>query len=253
MCRAIDVTGPDPSIVEAMSLAQLAALQNLGVPATQLCSNHTIDPSPSCVVHAQAAALQAECIADMTWRSEPPKSETVHCSIHNKDLCVTQSVDLDAQNTYDFTNGPFAECKEILNGNGDVFDMECPPGDFTVIVGSWVNYDRNSSAGHTTHTVDCRVQYGAIPIVEVSGRAPHLDRTFFTKSTSSLIPEFDPDNESEDSEFLLSVYYIAMWRLKYVGGFQTANSPFNFSNHGGFFEGGLDVFPMLLLTSESSS
>lgn len=189
-----------------MIVASLAAVQHLGVPATRYCSD------PSCALLSHASALQAECNVRQVWRpsSEYKNLPTVFCSAYNEDLCVSQGRIPWADNSYNFTAGPSTECNQLRN-NIKGYTSVCPPGDFAVVIGAWVNFDGDDDGlGHTTHSIDCQVHHGGIVIEQLGGGVPFSNRTSFTISTSPLAPENVPEPDWS------YINLVSLWQEKYA-------------------------------------
>jgi hypothetical protein len=194
-----------------MILASLIATNNLSLPASTYCTD------ASCSIEAYAVALQAECITSQTWGM--PTNATTTCSTFDDQLCVDLGTSSPfAGDAYNFTTSSSARCKS----NTEVGEyLDCPGGDFAVLVGAWANYKGydprldNLGAPYTANTVDCRIRYGNCTIVQTGNNPPYIRHGSFTISTTQLTAE---DNAES----------ISWWKAKYGG----ESSPFHFASAG---------------------
>jgi hypothetical protein len=187
-----------------------------------------------------------------------PFANPVHCSRFGNDTCVLMQKSPNFTHV-NFTLGPSTACgasvSDVKDGTIWAEQMECPAGDFAVLVGVWFSrsrQDRNKNAASKLwHTVDCQIQYGTTSVQQNGSGVPELDRHSFAKSTAPLRIVRDPSGEID---YRSSAG--ALWRMNYFMmaqyGFTGTSPPFTFAVDNERVRGSLTLAQALLGVSSSS-
>jgi hypothetical protein len=155
--------------------AALAYLGNLSAPPSPICS------SVGCSLRAFSQSIRADC---RTSNQLHPRSmytginaiSETYASSYNPDINVA----LVSGSPYvyaNFTGGYPAGCEFI--------GTTCPPGEFSVIFGAFINATDTVSGPWYLNTVDCLLTVGTVWITQEGGNSPTIEAASFRQNTTT--------------------------------------------------------------------